>query len=132
MTNAEARFNKSLRPRKPEGSLGWTAQDVHLDSHTAPELCGNVPAGTEYSAGKQGLESRCQPIHSATERPRRVTARQPSLTTARKSRFSYFSVSQYMPASRANSRIETQPVCELIQSENKLRPDSENVGSNTE
>ena len=33
------RFNKSLRPRKPEGSLGRTAQDVHLDSHTAPELC---------------------------------------------------------------------------------------------
>ena len=28
----------SLRPRKPEGSLGQTAQDVHLDSHTAPEL----------------------------------------------------------------------------------------------
>ena len=41
MTNAEARFNKSLRPRKPEGSLGRTAQDVHLDSHTAPELCIN-------------------------------------------------------------------------------------------
>ena len=40
MTNADARFNKSLRPRKPEGSLGRTAQDVHLDSHTAPELCG--------------------------------------------------------------------------------------------
>ena len=39
MTNAKARFNKSLRPRKPEGSLGRTAQDVHLDSHTAPELC---------------------------------------------------------------------------------------------
>ena len=39
MTNAEARFNKSLRPRKPEGSLGRTAQDVHLDSHTASELC---------------------------------------------------------------------------------------------
>ena len=39
MTNAEAKFNKSLRPRKPEGSLGWTAQDVHLNSHTAPELC---------------------------------------------------------------------------------------------
>ena len=37
-TNAEAWFNKSLRPRKPEGSLGQTAQDVHLDSHTAPEL----------------------------------------------------------------------------------------------
>ena len=39
MTNAEARFSISLRPRKPEGSLGRTAQDVHLDSHTAPELC---------------------------------------------------------------------------------------------
>ena len=38
MTSAEARCNKSLRPRKPEGSLGRTAQDVHLDSHTAPEL----------------------------------------------------------------------------------------------
>ena len=35
-TNAEAGFNKSLRPRKPEGSLGRTAQDGHLDSHTAP------------------------------------------------------------------------------------------------
>ena len=42
MTNAEARFNKALRPRKPEGSLGRTAQDVHLDSHTAPELCVSV------------------------------------------------------------------------------------------
>ena len=39
MTNAEARFYNSLRPRKPEGSLGRTAQDVHLDCHTAPELC---------------------------------------------------------------------------------------------
>ena len=39
MTNAEARFNNSLRPRKPEGSLGLIAHDVHLDSHTAPELC---------------------------------------------------------------------------------------------
>ena len=38
MTNAEARFNKSLHPRKPEGSLGRTAQDFHLGSHTAPEL----------------------------------------------------------------------------------------------
>ena len=39
VTNAEARFSKSLRPRKPEGSLGRTAQDVHLDSqsHTAPD-----------------------------------------------------------------------------------------------
>ena len=52
MTNAEARFNKSLRPRKPEGSLGRTAQDVHLDSHTAPELCrGNgIKNGRSYSA----------------------------------------------------------------------------------
>ena len=38
MTNAEARFNNSLRPRKPEGSLGRTAQDGHLDSHTAPDI----------------------------------------------------------------------------------------------
>ena len=28
----------ALRPRKPEGSFGRTAQDVHLDSHTALEL----------------------------------------------------------------------------------------------
>ena len=39
MTNAEAWFNIALRPRKPEGSLGRTAQDGHLDSHTVPELC---------------------------------------------------------------------------------------------
>ena len=39
VTNAEAWFNKSLRPQKPEGSLGRTAQDGHLNSHTAPELC---------------------------------------------------------------------------------------------
>ena len=39
MTNAEAWFNIALRPQKPEGSLGQTAQDGHLDSHTAPELC---------------------------------------------------------------------------------------------
>ena len=38
VTDAKARFNVSLHPRKPEGSLGQTAQDVHLDSHTAPEL----------------------------------------------------------------------------------------------
>ena len=38
VTSVEARFNNSLRPWKPEGSLGRTAQDVHLDSHTAPEL----------------------------------------------------------------------------------------------
>ena len=38
-TNAEAWFDIALRPRKPEGSLGRTAQDGLLDSHTAPELC---------------------------------------------------------------------------------------------
>ena len=48
MTNAEARCNKSLRPRKPEGSLGRTAQDVHLDSHTAPELCGGLHLGSLF------------------------------------------------------------------------------------
>ena len=45
MTSAEARFSKSLRPRKPEGSLGRTAQDGHLDFHTAPELCVLVRGG---------------------------------------------------------------------------------------
>ena len=42
MTSAEARFSNSLCPRKPEGLLGRTAQDVHLDSHTAPELTTEV------------------------------------------------------------------------------------------
>ena len=42
VTSAEAWFINSLRPRKPEGSLGRTAQDGHLDSHTAPELCSNL------------------------------------------------------------------------------------------
>ena len=37
-THAEVWFNIALRPRKPEGSLGRTAQDGHLDSYTAPEL----------------------------------------------------------------------------------------------
>ena len=32
-TNAEAWFNIALHPQKPEGSLGQTAQDGHLDSH---------------------------------------------------------------------------------------------------
>ena len=45
--NAEAWFNIALRPRKPEGSLGRTAQDGHLDSHTAPELC---HLGSYYSS----------------------------------------------------------------------------------
>ena len=50
MTNAEARCNKSLRPRKPEGSLGRTAQDVHLHSHTAPELClTQLPGSASYT-----------------------------------------------------------------------------------
>ena len=35
---AEAWFNIALHPRKPEGSKGRTAQDGHLDPHTAPEL----------------------------------------------------------------------------------------------
>ena len=40
MTNAEAWFNDSLRPRKPEGSLGRTAQDVHLEEEEdTQELC---------------------------------------------------------------------------------------------
>ena len=38
MTNVKAWFSIALRPRNPEGSLGRTALDGHLDSHTAPEL----------------------------------------------------------------------------------------------
>ena len=67
MTNAEARFNKPLRQRKPEGSLGRTAQDVHLDSHTAPELCvmllgvrGLIPPGVcGETAGRRVTVDRC-------------------------------------------------------------------------
>ena len=45
VTNAEAWFSIALRPQKPEGSLGRTAQDVHrhLDSHTAPDLSTGRP-----------------------------------------------------------------------------------------
>ena len=43
MTNAEAWFSIDLRLWKPEGSLGRTAQDGHLDFHTAPELCISSP-----------------------------------------------------------------------------------------
>ena len=35
ITNAEARFSIALRPQKPQCSLGRTAQDGHLDFHTA-------------------------------------------------------------------------------------------------
>ena len=43
MGSHESHFNVSVgrdgqSPRKPEGSLERTAQDAHLDSHTAPEL----------------------------------------------------------------------------------------------
>ena len=53
-TSCDARFNNSLRPRKPEGSLGRTAQDGHLDSHTAPEGTTNrrhkcIPSETSTS-----------------------------------------------------------------------------------
>ena len=62
MTNAEARFNNFLRPRKPEGSLGRTAQDVHLDSHTAPELCGLGCVGCCIYLrcfGRPGMDAVC-------------------------------------------------------------------------
>ena len=31
-------FSVALRPQRPYELLGWGAQDVHLDFHTAPEL----------------------------------------------------------------------------------------------
>ena len=85
MTNAEARFNKSLRPRKPEGSLGRTAQDVHLDSHTAPELCagrfrfsvalrpqrrvGLLGTGTEWEGGERVKGLTAETARKRPERP---------------------------------------------------------------
>ena len=59
MTNAEARFNNSLRPRKPEGSLGRTAQDVHLDSHTAPELWISYPREAVYIEAQHWTKQHC-------------------------------------------------------------------------
>ena len=56
-----ARFNKSLRTRKPEGSLGRTAQDGHLNSHTAPELWVRGPVA------KQVLIRRVQYIPWAVQ-----------------------------------------------------------------
>ena len=57
MTNAEARFNNSLRQRKPEGSFGRTAQDGH-DSHTAPELCLIQQNETSQKARARRLATR--------------------------------------------------------------------------
>ena len=34
MTSAETQFNVVLHPQEPYGSLGWKAQDGHLDFHT--------------------------------------------------------------------------------------------------
>ena len=66
MTNAEARCNKSLRPRKPEGSLGRTAQDVHLDSHTAPELC-SVRQSSVLYIPNTGEEIQCFVLNTDRE-----------------------------------------------------------------
>ena len=50
----EAWFNNSLRLRKPEGSLGRTAQDGHLDSHTSPnyENMQGMTRGRIYTCGQ--------------------------------------------------------------------------------
>ena len=86
MTNAEAWFNNSLRPRKPEGSLGRTAQDVHLDSHTAPELCYRnlallsccltstearwpIGTGTEWEGDERVKGSTAETARKRPERP---------------------------------------------------------------
>ena len=93
MTNAEARFNKSLRPRKPEGSLGRTAQDVHLDSHTAPELCPRkMDVGRIYSrrdSYKQGPYLPPPPTpHLDTIRRSKITRRpSPAVILTTKPRF---------------------------------------------
>ena len=60
MTNVEARCNNSLRPRKPAGSLGRTAQDGHLDSHTAPELCTETGQALSFIPYRRAPASRWQ------------------------------------------------------------------------
>ena len=62
MTNAEAWFSIALRPRKPEGSLGRTAQDGQLDSHTAPELCLASILNLGFIARSPGLPIRSQEL----------------------------------------------------------------------
>ena len=47
-SSALAWFSVALHPRKPEGSLGWTARDGHLDSHTASELWQGCTSGGVY------------------------------------------------------------------------------------
>ena len=79
MTNAEARFNKSLRPRKPEGSLGRTAQDVHLDSHsffsllscclTSTEARWPIRDGTEWGGDERVKGSTAETARKRPERP---------------------------------------------------------------
>ena len=76
MTNAEARCNKSLRPRKPEGSLGRTAQDVHLDSHTAPELSRRAMARGHRLNASIVLAA----VHGLSGLFRAVSAVEPSLS----------------------------------------------------
>ena len=61
-SDVEARFSNSLRPRKPEGSLGRTAQDGHLGSHTAPELCKALKVVDHFYIA---LFSALQETHSA-------------------------------------------------------------------
>ena len=65
-TNAEAWFSIVLHPRKPEGSLGRTAQDGHLDSHTAPELWFGTPCLWPHEQGRHIILQRCTLHHEPT------------------------------------------------------------------
>ena len=60
MTSAEARFNNSLRPWKPYGSLGRTALDGHLNFHTAPELCTETGQALSFIPHRAAPASRWQ------------------------------------------------------------------------
>ena len=69
MTNAEAWFNKSLRPRKPEGSLGRTAQDCHSTLTQLLNFVDSVITRASLivfmvSGRKARLEEKCQPQRS--------------------------------------------------------------------
>ena len=103
MTNAEAWFNIALRPRKPpEGSLGRTPQDGHLDSHTAPELSGEGEVIPVVIRGKREVE--IIPVTTLSP-PERVTL------TLNGSGVSRFNVSFIVGEQSHNHIVFTQVQC---------------------
>ena len=84
LRHCRSMVNIALRPQKPEGSLGRTAQDGHLDSHTAPELCPfhllsgcftstearwPIRDGDRVGRGRQSEGSTAETVRKRPERP---------------------------------------------------------------